>query len=56
MQWEFIIALMAAIPILLFPVAFIWYMVIGGTYAAIKEAQGKRIALREGSEIVIKAY
>lgn len=44
MQWEFIVALVLAIPIILFPVAFIWYINIGGLYTAIKEAREKRVA------------
>jgi len=36
MQWEFIVALVIAIPIILFPAAFVWYFNIGGIYAAIK--------------------
>jgi hypothetical protein len=44
MQWEFIVALVIAIPVILFPVAFIWYLNIGGIYAAIKEAQERRVA------------
>ena len=49
MQWEFIVALVVAIPIILFPVAFIWYINIGGIYIAIKEARERRaIRKREG--------
>ena len=44
MQWEFIVALVIAIPIILFPAAFVWYLNIGGIYAAIKEARAKRVA------------
>ncbi len=44
MQWELIIALVIAIPIILFPAAFVWYLNIGGIYAAIKEARAKRAA------------
>ena len=47
MQWEFIVALVIAIPIILFPAAFVWYINIGGIYAAIKEARERRAA-REG--------
>jgi hypothetical protein len=46
MQWEFLVALVIAIPIILFPVAFVWYLNIGGIYATIKEARARR-ALRE---------
>ena len=44
MQWEFIVALMIAIPIILFPAAFIWYLNIGGIYAAVKEARARKAA------------
>jgi len=44
MEWQIIIALIVAIPLVLIPVAFIWYMNIGGIYAVIKEAREKRIA------------
>ena len=46
MHWEFIVALIIAIPIILFPVAFIWYLNVGGIYAAVREAR-KRRATRE---------
>ena len=42
MQALFIIVLVIAIPIVLFPVAFVWYINIGVIYAAIKEAKRKR--------------
>ena len=32
MQWEFIVALILAIPIFVFPVVFIWYINIKGAY------------------------
>ncbi len=44
MEWQFIVALVIAIPIILFPAAFIWYLNIGGIYIAIKEALAKRAA------------
>ena len=47
MDWQFIVALAIAIPIILFPVAFIWFLNIGGIYAAIKEARAKRVAYRK---------
>ena len=46
MQWEFIVALVIAIPIILFPAAFIWYLNVGGLYAAIKKARARRAARR----------
>lgn len=44
MEWQIVIALVVAIPIILFPVAFVWYLNVGGIYAAIKEARARRVA------------
>jgi hypothetical protein len=55
MQWEFILALVIAIPIILFPAAFVWYLNIGGIFAAIKEARARRAAQAKGAKAVIKA-
>jgi len=53
MQWEFVIALALAIPVVLFPAAYIWYLTAGGLGQMIREAsrgrtaaQGKRTATR----------
>ena len=37
----FIVALVIAVPIILFPAAFIWYMNIGGIVHALKEARAR---------------
>ena len=51
MQWGLIVALVIAIPIILFPVAFIWYINIGGIYAAVKRArERKRAELKKSVE------
>jgi len=39
MEWQLILALVIVIPIILFPVVFIWYMNAGGAFVAIKEAR-----------------
>jgi hypothetical protein len=49
MEWQFIVALMIAIPVILFPAAFVWYLNIGGIYTIIKEARARRAA--QGKEI-----
>lgn len=46
MQWEFVVALVIAIPIILFPAAFVWYLNVGGIYAALKQVWERR-AVRE---------
>ena len=52
MEWQFILALVLAIPIILFPAAFVWYLNIGGIYAAIKEARQKRAVREKGGREV----
>ncbi len=47
MEWQVILALVLAIPVMLIPVALIWYINIGGIYLAIKEAREKRAARME---------
>jgi uncharacterized paraquat-inducible protein A len=47
MQWQFIVALVVAIPIVLFPVAYLWYINVGGLYAAIQQRRERRAARRE---------
>lgn len=41
MAWQAVLALVIAIPIILFPVLFIWFLNVGGIYAAIKEGKLK---------------
>jgi hypothetical protein len=44
MEWELIVALVIMVPVILLPVAFVWYLNIGGAMAAIREARAKRAA------------
>ncbi len=52
MQWEFIVALVLAIPVILFPVAFIWYLNIGGIYHAIQAARKRRAAREKKAKAI----
>jgi hypothetical protein len=47
MQIEMIIALVIAIPVVLFPAAFVWYLNIGGILQAVRKARLKRVAARK---------
>jgi hypothetical protein len=49
MQWQFIVLLSVAIPIILFPVAFVWYMNLKGVYEALRGAKPKPATGREAS-------
>ena len=42
MEWQIIVALVIVIPVILLPVAFIWFLNIGGVYAAVKESLAVR--------------
>jgi len=42
MEWELIVALVIAIPVILFPAAFVWYLNIGGIAHTIREARQKK--------------
>ena len=54
MQWEFVVALVVAVPVILFPVVFVWYLNIGGIYAAIKEAREKQVIQEKAVKTGIK--
>lgn len=52
MQWEFIVALVIAVPIIIFPVAFVWYLNAGGFYSAIRRARATKAVHEEKAEVV----
>lgn len=49
MPWELVVALIIAVPIILFPVALIWYMNVGGIFTAAREV---KIARKNKAEAV----
>jgi len=55
MEWQIVVALVVAIPIILFPVAFIWYLNVGGIYALIKEARERRVVREKGKQVAVEA-
>ncbi|MFH0913693.1 MAG: hypothetical protein V1849_00170 [Chloroflexota bacterium] len=42
MQWGMVVALAVAIPVILFPAAFVWYLNLGGIVQAVKQAKEAR--------------
>jgi len=44
MEWQIIVALVVAVPIILLPIVFVWFITIGGMLTAAKEARVKRAA------------
>ena len=49
MQWELVVILVIAIPVILFHAAYVWYINIGGLALLFKEAREKR-AIRKKSK------
>ena len=44
MGWQMILALILVVPVILIPVALVWYINAGGISVALKEARDKRAA------------
>jgi hypothetical protein len=42
MEWQIVVALAVAIPLILFPAAFVWYLNIGGIVQAVREGRAAR--------------
>ena len=42
MEWQMVVALAVAVPVILFPAAFVWYLNIGGIAQAVREAKAVR--------------
>ena len=51
MSWEFITALVFAVPVILAPVAYVWYLNIGGICAAVRERKRAKaqMACKQGT-------
>ena len=41
MEWEMVVAIAVITPIILLPVAFVWYLNLAGIYAAVKRQLGR---------------
>ena len=54
MEWQIVVALVIAVPVILFPAAFVWYLNVGGIYAAIKEARAKKVAQEKGTRVKVE--
>jgi hypothetical protein len=49
MQWELVVVLVIAIPIIILPAAFVWNLTAGGIVAAVKEARAQKAAAEKGA-------
>ncbi len=55
MEWQIIVALVVAVPIILFPVLFVWYLNMGGILSTVREAKARRATQKKGVKVVVKA-
>ena len=55
MEGQMILALVLAIPIILFPAAFVWYLNVSGIYIVIRETRERRIARKKKMRAVVEA-
>ena len=51
MQWQVVLAIVIAAPVMLLPVAFVWYLTLSGMYAVAKEARQQKAARRAVKEV-----
>lgn len=47
MNWQIFIAMIVAIPIILLPVAFLWYLNIGGIFNTVKAKRADKAKTKE---------
>jgi hypothetical protein len=50
MEWPIIVALVAVVPLILIPVALIWYIQVGGLYTVLRERRKRAAKSREQNE------
>jgi len=44
MDWQIILAIVVAIPVILVPAVLVWYLNVSGTFTVIRETRRRRIA------------
>ena len=47
MEWQIILAIALAIPVILIPVALVWFINVSGIYAVIRETHKRRVARKK---------
>lgn len=50
MEWQIVLAIALAIPLILFPAVFVWFPITCGIYHAIQEARKRRVARKHVQE------
>ena len=55
MEWQVILAVILVVPVILLPVALVWFVNIGGLLATSKEARARRAIVEKGVKVAAKA-
>jgi hypothetical protein len=50
MSWQVIVALVIAVPVILLPVAFVWFLNVGGVSSAVREMRARRAVQTQKAE------
>jgi hypothetical protein len=57
MEWPVILGIVLAVPVILLPVAFVWYLNVAGVYKVVREArarQKRRVARQKTARAVAR--
>ncbi len=54
MEWQVIVALVVAVPVILFPAAFLWYLNAGGLYQAMRATRQRKARHAEAVAQAVK--
>lgn len=54
MEWQIVVALVLVIPVILIPVAFVWYLNIGGVLSAVREVKARRAIQKKRVKVIAK--
>jgi hypothetical protein len=55
MTWQFLVVLALAVPVILFPIALIWFLDIGGIVKWVKQSRKRRELQQNESEFIVPA-
>jgi len=47
MEWQFMVMLIVMVPVVLLPVAFVWYLNLGGVWAAMRRARKEKASEKQ---------
>ena len=54
MEWQVVIALIVAVPVILFPVALVWYLNLGGILALVKARRAAALEKQKKVSVAAK--